>query len=150
MCREALPKHIDEASEWAGTDHDTWWMRWFIPLKLKYCVFGPRDSHKWHKWREWPLCVFFLRGEGYTRLEDDKRDKRSTKKKLVMEQSSEAKGYVSRIQKWCKWHVQLQWPLFFACHINIKGKPLYFYLGAHRDADKVYWIPSAYIGLKWK
>lgn len=74
--------------------------------------------------------------------------------------------YLSRIQYWTRWHVQLQWPFCFAFHIYWRAKDvprspskaaamtikkmLYVYIGAHYDADAVYWFPSGYIGGKWK
>lgn len=151
MCNEALPKHIDEVSEWKGTDHDNWMFRWFIPLKLKYLCFGPRDSHKWHKWREWPHTLFAIRSKGLWRFEDDKDEHSGgwLEDRVLINRSFPG-YYLSRIQKWCDWSFQLQWPLFIAAHLKIKDKVLYFYLGAHRDADKVYWIPSVFIGTVWK
>lgn len=159
MCKEALPEHIDEPSEWTGTDHDNWLFKWFIPFKIKYLAFGPRDSHKWHKWREWPLLLFRVGGRGYWRFEDD-----CASSTVWLEPC-----YLSRIQYWKRWHFAIQWPFFVSFHfyfrdkyvpnyphkvtpdgLKTSGKLLYFYFGAHRDADKVYWFPSAYIGLAWK
>jgi hypothetical protein len=74
-------------------------------------------------------------------------------------------GYLSRVQYYTRWHFQIQWPFMVAFHFYFKakdvpeyGKPrpelnnklFYFYLGAHRDGDKVYWFPSAFMGLTWK
>ena len=144
MCIKALPKHLQTVEAWAGTDHDNWMFRWFIPLKLKYLCFGPRDTHKLHKWRDWPILLFALGSSDEWRFENDKSDRYS------LGSQPRDNEYLSRIQYKKDWHIQVQWPLFLACHIKIGQKPLYFYIGAHRDADKVYWIPSVYIGLKWK
>ena len=151
MCNEALPDHINEKSEWAGTDHDTWLTRWFIPLKIKYLCFGPRDPHFWHKWREWPITIFAIKGKGDWRFEDDTTDFTGgwvEDKVLVWKQYSWY--YLSRIQKWSTWSFQLQWPFFIAFHVKFKKGMFYAYFGAHRDADRVYWIPSAFIGTKFK
>lgn len=163
MCIEALPDHLKSAEAWKNTDHDNWLFRWFIPIKLKYLCFGPRDSHKWHKWREWPFIVLAVRGAGLFRIEDDHYDMGVANKVLRWMQPEQQ--YLSRIQYWCRWHIQIQWPFFIAFHFyfrdkdvpeygnprpNTDGKLFYFYVGAHRDADKIYWIPSAYVGLKWK
>lgn len=151
MCRLALPPHIDEPHEWKGTDHDNWLFRWFIPLKLKYLVFGPRDPHKWHCWREWPITLFAIRGKGWWRFEDDLTDHSGgwLEDRVLLGKKWDW-FYLSRIQKWSEWSFQLQWPFFVAAHIFIGKKVLYFYFGAHRDADKLYWLPSAFIGLKFK
>lgn len=144
MCIEALPDHLKSVEDWKGTDHDNWLFKWFIPVKLKYLCFGPRDSHNWHKWREWPILLFALGSSDEWRFEDDCSDYYS------LGSNPRPNEYLSRIQYKKKWHIQLQWPLFLACHIQLGKRPLYFYIGAHRDADKVYWIPSMYIGLTWK
>lgn len=163
MCEEALPEHIDEPSEWKGTDHDNWLFRWFIPIKLKYLCFGPRDSHKWHKWREWPIVLFAKGSKDIWRIEDDVSDEGRLTPKPFPEE------YLSRIQYWKRWHIAIQWPFFLVFHfyfrqkdvpqyphhvtpdgLSTDGKLFYFYFGAHRDADKVYWIPSVFIGLTWK
>jgi hypothetical protein len=74
-------------------------------------------------------------------------------------------AYLSRIQYYTRWHFQIQWPFMVAFHVYFKtkdvpeyGKPrpdttnklFYFYFGAHRDGDKCYWMPSAFLGLTWK
>lgn len=74
-------------------------------------------------------------------------------------------GYLSRVQYYTRWSFQLQWPFLVAFHFyprakdvpewgkprpETDGKLWFFYLGAHRDADKVYWFPSAYLGKNWK
>lgn len=76
-----------------------------------------------------------------------------------------AKAYLSRVQYYTRWHFAIQWPFLIQFHFYFKakdvqifghpreeskGKLFFFYLGAHRDADKVYWFPSAFIGLCWK
>ena len=74
-------------------------------------------------------------------------------------------GYLSRVQYYTRWSFQIQWPLMVAFHFYTKasdvpvygqprpdtdGKLWFVYFGAHRDADKVYWFPSAYLGRNWK
>lgn len=76
-----------------------------------------------------------------------------------------SQGYLSRVQYYTRWSFQIQWPFMIAFHIYFKpnnvqiygkprndtdGKLFFFYFGAHRDADKVYWFPSAYVGFNWK
>jgi hypothetical protein len=167
MCIESLPYHLRSVEAWKGTDHDTWWMRWFIPVKLRYLCFGPRDSHYWHRWREWPICVLLKCGKGPIRHENDIIDYAVPRSHLLWYKSYG--DYVSRIQYWTRWHIQLQWPFFVAFHVYFRGKDVpeypshvtpegkntdnrlfYFYFGAHRDSDKIYWIPSVFLGLTWK
>lgn len=74
-------------------------------------------------------------------------------------------GYLSRVQYYTRWSFQVQWPFMVAAHFYMRaadvpeygkprpdtdGKLWFFYIGTHRDADKVYWFPSAYIGSNWK
>jgi hypothetical protein len=74
-------------------------------------------------------------------------------------------GYLSRVQYYTRWHFQIQWPFMVAFHVYFKAKDVpeygqprpdttnklfYFYFGAHRDGDKVFWFPSAFLGLTWK
>lgn len=143
----ALPPHIDEPSEWVGSDWDNPWQRWLLKIK-GWFAYGYRAKEWWARWRRYPVVLFALRGSGMWRIEWDDDD-------------LDAPGYLSRVQYWCRWHVQLQWPLFFAFHVYLKNPaeperynrntPLvYFYVGAHRDADGVYWFPSAFVGGGWK
>lgn len=74
-------------------------------------------------------------------------------------------GYLSRIQYYTRWSFQIQWPLMVAFHwywkaadVPVYGQPrpdtdgklVFVYFGAHRDGDKVYWFPSAFLGRVWK
>jgi hypothetical protein len=145
----ALPEHLNSPEKWGGTDDDKWWMRWRLQIK-GWFAYGPRATEKWAKWREWPVCVLFIRGEGAARIENDETDWYSKSRVVFMLDSSLSHWYISRIQKWCNWHIHLQWPLFFTCHFYIRTKLIYFYIGASRDADKVYWFPAAFIGTTWK
>lgn len=158
MPKDALPERLQDPKNWIGTDDDVWYMRWRIPLKGLF-AYGPRSNHWWAKWREFPLVLFALFGEGQSRWETSGGELavRSTNKNVFL--YSPTTVYLSRVQYWCRWSIQLQWPLFFAFHFyfkdtpypaNTDGKLVFFYIGAHRDGDKVYWFPSAYLGLNWK
>jgi hypothetical protein len=76
-----------------------------------------------------------------------------------------SQGYLSRIQYYTRWSFQIQWPLTIAFHYyfrakdvpvhgqlrpNLDKKLFFAYVGVHRDGDKVYWFPSAFVGLTWK
>lgn len=157
MCESALPEGFHDQSNGTGTDWDNpiqkyWKHSWF--------AYGPRDKHWYHRWRELPIVLFALFGEGQSRWESSGGELavRSLNTNIYLHYPNVF--YLSRIQYWCRWSVQLQWPLFFACHFyfkdeltpgtNTDGKLFFFYIGAHRDADRVYWFPSGYIGLNWK
>lgn len=75
------------------------------------------------------------------------------------------RGYLSRVQYYTRWSFQVQWPFMIAIHRydsgveipkfgqprpDTDGKLWFAYFGAHRDGDKVYWFPSAYLGRNWK
>lgn len=149
MCNLALPERLRTWDAWKHHDNDRWYSRWYQKLMIKYGVFGPRDPHKQHQWREWPITLFALRGDGHFRAEDDELAYGLDTGRVLLCWLPDGQ-YLSRCQMMSRWSVQLQWPLFFAAHVYIKGKPLFFYVGAHRDSDKVYWFPSAFIGLNWK
>jgi hypothetical protein len=139
----ALPEHLNSPEKWGGTDDDKWWMRWRLQIK-GWFAYGPRATG-WAKWREWPVTLFKLGDNSGWRYEDDLRIYY-----IKNVEVGDAKVYLSRIQYLKTWHIQLQWPLFFACHFYIGKKLIYFYIGASRDADKVYWFPAAFIGTTWK
>lgn len=143
---DAMPAHLDEPHEWVGKDHDkVWWTKWLKYIK-GWFAFGPLSKYGWARWRDKPVVLFKMKGKGEWRYERDghEGDNQSTRRRGDS-------WYLSRVQKWCNWHVQLQWPLFFAAHIYLEmDKPLYFYVGAHRDGDRMYRFPSAFFGLTWK
>jgi len=151
---DALPVHLQDSDAWKGTDDDNWLMRWRLKCK-GWFAYGPRASKWWAKWREIPVCLFKIGGLGYWRWELDGQGEAIVR---------EPGDYLSRIQYWKRWHIQVQWPFFIAFHFYFKaddvpcpwnewdtdGMLIYGYFGAHRDADKVYWFPSAYLGRNWK
>ena len=148
----ALPDHLNpkiNPEAWKGTDDDNFWMRWRIKLK-GWFAYGPRATELWAKWREFPIVLTALFGNGESRWEESNGlfAIRSVNKSIFWCYSRTV--YLSRIQYWCNWSFQIQWPLFIAFHIKYKGKLLYCYLGAARDADKIYWFPAAFLGTVWK
>lgn len=141
MCREALPEHLNDPSEIDAafpddSDLGKYW-RWFKKTTKTWFVFGPRDSHWLHRWREWPVCLFKLgQSRSWWRYEDD------TTSWYGFPNSP---CYLSRVQYYQSWHVQVQWPLF----IELQIANWEVYVGFKRDADKVYWL-ALYIGRTWK
>lgn len=172
MAKSALSPRLLDADNWKGTDDDVWYMRWRIKLKYLF-AYGPRATEWWAKWREWPITLFATWGKGYLRLETESWE-RDSSRDYVIEPPGDRRAvynvrvsgaYLSRVQYYCRWHVQVQWPLMIAAHrynsaadVPVYGEPRpdtdgklwFFYVGAHRDADKVYWFPSAYLGRNWK
>jgi hypothetical protein len=169
MCKDAMPEWIQDQAKGTGTDWDNpiqkyWHKSWF--------AYGPRSSNKWCKWREYPRTLFAIRSKfGFFRVEGEGWERDSSfaagnydrilfnrflqvERNFLVENCILHKkdpGYLSAIQYWCKWHFQIQWPFFIAFHYKITDKYIfYFHFGARRDADKVYWFPSLFLGLTWK
>lgn len=153
MPKSAIPKHVLER-DWVGTDNDGWLMR--LKKKVQYLVAaGPNVPSGFWKWREIPKILFVKRGAGVLRFENTDGSSITTEH-IVFD--DDPKYYLSRIQPWCRWHVSLQWPLFFNCHIIYREKdvvhfPKYqsefgitkmftFGIGFKRDGDKVYWLTA--------
>lgn len=157
MPRSALPKHLqgDIDRVWAGTDNASWLMR--QKKKLQYLLAaGPRVPSGFFRWRDIPITLFAMRGEGKYRLENSNGtsffaapDAHVIAPRVV---------YVSRIQPYTRWGIVLQWPLFFNCWFiyrkeDVVSPPRYksafgikkmftFGIGFKRDADKVYWLTA--------
>lgn len=182
MPKSALSQRLLDADNWKGTDDDVWYMRWRIKMKYLF-AYGPRATEWWAKWREYPTTLFAIRSkqgvfrtEGETWERDSSFDGADSRRILVNTAMPVARiqdiglitidpGYLSRIQYYTRWHIQIQWPFMIAFHFYFKasdmpvygqprpdtdGKLFFMYIGAHRDADKVYWFPSAFVGLVWK
>lgn len=159
--RSALPPHLDEQEEIDNAFPDDsqyggfWkWLKkrtkhWLAfghrsPKGIAYSPFPPFILSR--QWRQCPVKIFTARGLGEWRYEIDAYQK-----------------YLSRQQLWCRWHIQIQWPLFFAFHWYWKaedvlpfltmgdrdGKLVFFYLGAKRDTD-CFWYLAVYAGGNWK
>ena len=153
MPKSALPPHLQDF-DWQGTDNASWLMR--QKKKLQYLITaGPRVPSGFFKWRDIPKCLFAKRGEGYYRLENTD----GTEFRYFGTPNYYPKVfYLSRVQPWCRWHVSLQWPLFFNFHVMYSHKSvveplkyqssfgitkmLTFGIGFKRDGDKVYWLTA--------
>lgn len=155
MPKEAIPERVLKR-DWVGTDNDSWLMR--LKKKIQY-VFaaGPNVPSGFWKWRDIPKLLFLLHGQGYTRWENTDGSVIGNEFDYYTQEV-----YLSRIQPWCRWHISLQWPLFFNCHFiyreeDVVKYPKYqsafgikkmftFGIGAKRDADKVYWLTMFFGG----
>jgi hypothetical protein len=158
MPLSALPPRLQAEENWKGTDDDVWYMRWRIPLKGLF-AYGPLATESWAHWREYPKVLFVRHGKGSLRWESDIGNEC-----ICPAFESPACGnvpmYLSAIQYWTKWHFQISWPFFVAFHFYFDEVPtyanradnkrvLYFRFGARRDADRVYWFPSLFLGGSW-
>jgi hypothetical protein len=157
----ALPPHIDNPSEWGGTDWDTRYQRWMLKFKGIF-AFGPRATEWWAKWRELPIVLFCFKVGGAWRWEASDG---SFELQSNGEQPSTS-TYLSTIQYWSRAHIAVQWPLHLTFHVywNEKDVPkpferprkdcsirhmIFFRFGARRDADRVYWFPAIFFGGNW-
>jgi hypothetical protein len=163
MPRSAIPQHVLDR-DWKGTDNDSGLMR--LKKKIQYIfAAGPNVPSGFWKWREMPLSLFSIKGKGVWRVENTDGSKSGVLYQKILTKwntcwSNQIK-YISRIQPWCRWHITLQWPLFFNCSViyrsrDVRTYPIYqstfgitkmftFGVGYKRDGDKVYW-PTANIG----
>lgn len=157
----ALPDHIDEPEEWNNRDDDQhWYTRWRKSVK-GWFAFGPRATEWWARFRTWPITLFAWFGEGESRWENDIFALRSVNDSVYLYNSKPNKVYLSRVQYWIRWHVQLAWPLFFCFHFYWKNEDVGSYpvrprlkgwagyIGFKRDADLVYWL-GLYLGRSFK
>lgn len=145
MPKDALPPNF--LDEQTGDWKDIWPFKY---LKPSLTAFGPRSNHWWARWREYPIVLFAVFGEGQSRWEESNGlFALQAPNKLLRYYNPGKNGplYLSAIQYWCDWHVQLQWPFFFAFHVKMfNNKIWYFRIGARRNADRFYDFPSAHIG----
>jgi len=166
MPLDALPEGFKDQAVGTNTDWNNpiqkyWRKSWF--------AYGPRSNHWWAKWREMPKVIFAFRGPGMFRYENtdgstefigvasgDRQYSIGYERYIMYF----GQFYLSAIQYWCKWHVALLWPLHFQVSYYIDAAPMYpeqagnrrvfyFRIGARRDADRVYWFPSVFLGLQW-
>jgi len=156
----ALPEHLNTPEKVAAAFPDdsqfgtNWFGRlyqWFQKQSKPWTAFGPRATEWWARWRELPVVIFAIFGPGESRWEESSAlfAIRSVRTPVIFHWPQFL--YLSRIQLWCDWHIQVQWPLFFAFHVYYgKNKLIYSYIGAKRDGDRVYWFPAVYIGFVWK
>lgn len=165
----ALPEHLNtpEKVELAFPDDSqfgtkTWYGRlykWFQKKSKPWTAFGPRATEWWARFREVPKnLIVICPPTGSIRIENDDRGEG-----IVLSDWILPGWYVSRQQKWKRWSIQVNWPLFIAVHRYDKlhytqvpgvpedsdGKLWFFYVGFKRDADKVYWL-GIYLGRNWK
>ncbi len=159
MPKSALPPRLQTADNWKGTDDDVWYMKWRIPLKGLF-AYGPLAKETWARWREYPKTLYSIKDSaGKYRYESSVGNECicPTPENMMC---GDLPMYLSAIQYWSRWSFQIQWPFFIAFHFYFDEVPtypnhadnkrvFYFRFGARRDADRVYWFPSLYIGGVW-
>jgi len=160
MPKSALPKHLQE-SDWSDTDNASWLMR--QKKKLQYLLAaGPRVPSGFFKWREIPITLFAVGKPGFRIENTDGTETTAIDEPwgflgcTWLRLAKSKRWYISRIQPWSRFHINLQWPLFLNFHIiyrqkNVVTFPTYkssfgitkmftFGIGFKRDGDKVYWL----------
>lgn len=192
MPRCALPEHLNDKeeienafpddSQYKGFFGNLWkrWNKWAKPIE----AWGPRCPKgigftfwpPWilaRKWREIPTTIFCWHSGGYLRLENTDSTAIVPMKmpRFLFFPRFETSAasimtpfYLSRNQHWVRWHIQLQWPLFFCFHryksvddviptgerADRDGKITMGYIGAKRDGDRVFWYVAAFFGRNFK
>lgn len=137
----ALPPGFDNTQK---GDWNFWPFKYIRP---SWTAFGYRCTEWWAKWRKYPIVLLAVFGPGDSRWENDMFAIRSTNDTIVLYNPKySTQFYLSAIQYWCDWHIQLQWPLFFAFHWNTKTRTWYFRIGARRNAQGFYDFPSGHWG----
>lgn len=113
------------------------------------------------KWRLLPKTLLALRGPGVWRFENTNSTSITPGEDLTLLKEG---YYLSRIQRWCRWHIQISWPLFVAGHFYWKaedvptpvdehdtdGEIVNVYRGWHRDEDEIFWGDGGFAGTCWK
>jgi hypothetical protein len=179
MPRCALPEHLNDPDEIENafpddSQYGSLWKRWNKMVK-PIEAWGPRCPKgiafsmwpPWilsRKWRENPIVLLAQRGPGYWRLEKDGAPDIVTADKLSDAMKEHPDYYLSRNQYYCRSHWQISWPLFFCWHKydataqvmalgtreDKDGQITMGYIGAKRDADKVFWWIAAFFGRCFK
>lgn len=141
----ALPPHLNSPGAWNGKDDDDHsWTKWRKAVK-GWFAFGPRAKEGWARFREWPITLVAISAKGQLRFENDYLAIKAPAKPVFFYDSRFNRFYLSRVQYWVDWDLQIQWPLFLGFH----WKGWQGYIGFKRDADKVYWL-ALYFGRTWK
>lgn len=147
---ENLPEHINSPEEWNGKDDDKhWYTKWKKLVKALF-AYHWKEWHWFGRIRKNPITLLAFFGEGESRWENDILAIRSVNKPIFFYNPGKTGFYLSRVQYWTKWHLQLQWPLFICCSWKVnKTLTIGGYLGFKRDTD-AYWAPSLWVGKGYK
>jgi hypothetical protein len=121
------------------------------------------------QWRQYPMTLFAAGGGGQFRMENDDGSKERTTPIQIIFFKDFSPDYLSRVQYWCRWHVQLCWPFAVRFHFYFRrsnvpiapsrttlsgestdNKLMFMYRGWDRDGDSVFWGDGAFLGQVWK
>lgn len=125
------------------------------------------------KWRLMPTTIIAIRGKGAWRLENTDSKfivpNELSPTMLFPRLETTVAGamtpfYLSRVQRWCRWHLAIQWPFLIQGHFYLKvadvptpatehdtdGQLVNGYRGWHRDEDQIYWGDGAFFGTVFK
>lgn len=172
------PDEIENAfpddSQYSGWFGRLWkrYNKWAKPIE----AWGPRCPRgiaftfwppwvMFRKWREIPKTLWAEKDSGFWRCEADGKPDIWTSDDDPRNFLKENSGYyLSRNQYWTRSHRQIQWPLFYCQHryyeagdvlpvghrADRDGTLTMFYIGAKRDADKVFWWIAACLTRNFK
>lgn len=121
------------------------------------------------KWRLMPTTIFAIKGKGNWRIEntDSTQIAPLTWHDFLVFPRLETSAasimtpfYLSRVQRWCRWHVALQWPFLIQFHFyfhasdvpsasnehDTDGQLIGGYRGWHRDGDEIFWGDGCFLG----
>lgn len=145
-----LPGHIDSPEEWEGKDDSKhWWTDWRRYVK-SWFAYDWRKPHWFGSLRRYPVTLFCFFGRGEARWENDFMAIRSTNNPVIWYFPPKHGFYVSRVQYYCQWSIQLTWPLGFFFHFKYRRTGvIQGYLGWKRDPD-TWWFPVCFVGRGWK
>jgi hypothetical protein len=169
MPLSALPPHLrDIENNFEDDDQykDHWYgpiYRWFNKKTKTWFAFSFRCPEWWAKWRQTPIVLFALRGNGCWRAEHpvSGEDGWRGRKFWYGFKPMADDWYLSRQQLYCRWHIAIQWPLMVSVHwypkqeyVPVFGEPKPDLDGKywnaywnHYDADNIFWmLTSIYIG----
>lgn len=147
---ENLPDHINSPEEWDGKDDDDhFYTKWKKSVK-SWFAYDWKKRHWFGSLRRYPATLFAVFGKGESRWENDFMALRSTNNTVVWYWPPKNGFYLSRVQYWCQWHIQIAWPLFFCFHIRYgKSGVVMGYIGWKRDGD-CFWFPAIWLGSGYK
>lgn len=145
-----LPSHIDSPEEWEGKDDSQHWYTDWRRYVKSWFAHDWRKPHWYGSLRRYPVTLFAVFGKGESRWENDFMALRSTNNTVVWYFPPKNGFYLSRVQYWCDWHIQIQWPLFICWHIKLsKTLTIGGYAGVKRDTN-CYWFFAFWLGTGYK
>jgi hypothetical protein len=145
-----LPPHIDSPKEWEGKDDSKHFYTDWIRYVKGIFAYSWTKKHWFGKIRKYPVTLFAVFGPGESRWESDLMSIRSVNKTVLLYYPPRQGFYISRVQYWCDWHIQINWPAFICFHFKYgRTGVIMAYAGWKRDTD-AWWFPTLWIGKGYK